>query len=145
MRQPIVEISGVRVPRFLYGTAWKESETQRLVELADGVGEDGRGDHRLRVVLVGGHALELQELAQLLGLLGALRGLDRLLLPALDVLAELRVLALRVEDVGRPVVGVFERARDAVGGDLEGAELRWSLRSNGNRGRDGTSLTSSSL
>lgn len=34
MREPIVEISGVRVPRFLYGTAWKESETQRLTELA---------------------------------------------------------------------------------------------------------------
>ena len=29
-----VEIAGVRVPRFLYGTAWKESETQRLTELA---------------------------------------------------------------------------------------------------------------
>jgi diketogulonate reductase-like aldo/keto reductase len=27
-------IDGVRVPRFLYGTAWKEDETQRLVELA---------------------------------------------------------------------------------------------------------------
>ena len=29
-----VEIAGVQVPRFLYGTAWKESETQRLTELA---------------------------------------------------------------------------------------------------------------
>ena len=29
-----MEITGVRVPRFLYGTAWKENETQRLVELA---------------------------------------------------------------------------------------------------------------
>jgi diketogulonate reductase-like aldo/keto reductase len=28
------EIGGVRVPRFLYGTAWKESETQRLTELS---------------------------------------------------------------------------------------------------------------
>ncbi len=28
------EIGGVRVPRFLYGTAWKENETQRLTELA---------------------------------------------------------------------------------------------------------------
>jgi diketogulonate reductase-like aldo/keto reductase len=27
-------IEGVRVPRFLYGTAWKEEETQRLAELA---------------------------------------------------------------------------------------------------------------
>ncbi len=27
-------IDGVRVPRFLYGTAWKEDETQRLTELA---------------------------------------------------------------------------------------------------------------
>jgi diketogulonate reductase-like aldo/keto reductase len=27
-------IDGVRVPRFLYGTAWKEGETQRLTELA---------------------------------------------------------------------------------------------------------------
>lgn len=34
MRNPILEISGVRVPPFLYGTAWKASETQRLVELA---------------------------------------------------------------------------------------------------------------
>ena len=29
-----MEITGVRVPRFLYGTAWKENETPRLVELA---------------------------------------------------------------------------------------------------------------
>src|SRR4051812_50156125 len=27
-------IGGVRVPRFLYGTAWKEQETRRLTELA---------------------------------------------------------------------------------------------------------------
>src|SRR3954464_5886850 len=27
-------IDGVGVPRFLYGTAWKEDETQRLTELA---------------------------------------------------------------------------------------------------------------
>src|SRR5712671_3070374 len=27
-------LDGVRVPRFLYGTAWKEDQTQRLVELA---------------------------------------------------------------------------------------------------------------
>ncbi len=27
-------VDGVRVPRFLYGTAWKEDETQRLTELA---------------------------------------------------------------------------------------------------------------
>jgi diketogulonate reductase-like aldo/keto reductase len=27
-------IDGVRIPRFLYGTAWKEDETQRLTELA---------------------------------------------------------------------------------------------------------------
>src|SRR5712671_6853927 len=27
-------IDGVRVPRFLYGTAWKEDETARLTELA---------------------------------------------------------------------------------------------------------------
>src|SRR5438270_8467896 len=27
-------IDGVRVPRFLYGTAWKEEQTQRLTELA---------------------------------------------------------------------------------------------------------------
>ena len=29
-----LSIEGVRVPRFLYGTAWKEDETQRLTELA---------------------------------------------------------------------------------------------------------------
>lgn len=34
MRELIVEINGVRVPRFLYGTAWKEGETRHLTELA---------------------------------------------------------------------------------------------------------------
>ena len=34
MLEQLTEIEGVRVPRFLYGTAWKEDETQRLVELA---------------------------------------------------------------------------------------------------------------
>jgi diketogulonate reductase-like aldo/keto reductase len=29
-----VSIDGVRVPRFLYGTAWKEDQTQRLTEMA---------------------------------------------------------------------------------------------------------------
>src|SRR6202035_4374649 len=29
-----ISIDGVRVPRFLYGTAWKEDQTQRLAELA---------------------------------------------------------------------------------------------------------------
>lgn len=29
-----LSIDGVRVPRFLYGTAWKEDETERLTELA---------------------------------------------------------------------------------------------------------------
>src|SRR5437667_8948880 len=29
-----VSIQGVAVPRFLYGTAWKEDQTQRLTELA---------------------------------------------------------------------------------------------------------------
>src|SRR5580658_513528 len=29
-----LSIDGVRVPRFLYGTAWKEDETQRLTMLA---------------------------------------------------------------------------------------------------------------
>jgi hypothetical protein len=27
-------VEGVRVPRFLYGTAWKEDETRRLTALA---------------------------------------------------------------------------------------------------------------
>jgi diketogulonate reductase-like aldo/keto reductase len=31
-REPLID--GVRVPRFLYGTAWKEDATQRLTELA---------------------------------------------------------------------------------------------------------------
>ena len=31
---PFLEVAGVRVPRLLYGTAWKEDETQRLTELA---------------------------------------------------------------------------------------------------------------
>jgi len=34
MSDQSLTIDGVRVPRFLYGTAWKEDETQRLVELA---------------------------------------------------------------------------------------------------------------
>jgi diketogulonate reductase-like aldo/keto reductase len=34
MSDRTVTIDGVRVPRFLYGTAWKEDETQRLTELA---------------------------------------------------------------------------------------------------------------
>jgi diketogulonate reductase-like aldo/keto reductase len=34
MRDQILSIDGVRVPRFLYGTAWKEQETERLTELA---------------------------------------------------------------------------------------------------------------
>ena len=34
MSDRILEIDGVRVPRFLYGTAWKEEQTQRLTEFA---------------------------------------------------------------------------------------------------------------
>ena len=34
MSDRILSIEGVKVPRFLYGTAWKEDETQRLTELA---------------------------------------------------------------------------------------------------------------
>src|SRR5438128_7907392 len=34
MSDRTISIHGVRVPRFLYGTAWKEDETQRLTELA---------------------------------------------------------------------------------------------------------------
>lgn len=34
MSERTITIDGVRVPRFLYGTAWKEDDTQRLVELA---------------------------------------------------------------------------------------------------------------
>src|SRR3954454_4777441 len=34
MHDRILSIDGVRVPRFLYGTAWKEQETRRLTELA---------------------------------------------------------------------------------------------------------------
>ena len=34
MRDQTLSIDGVRVPRFLYGTAWKEQETERLTELA---------------------------------------------------------------------------------------------------------------
>lgn len=34
MLRQFEELTGVRLPRFLYGTAWKESETQRLTELA---------------------------------------------------------------------------------------------------------------
>src|SRR5258707_3095867 len=34
MNDRTLSIDGVRVPRFLYGTAWKEDQTQRLTELA---------------------------------------------------------------------------------------------------------------
>lgn len=34
MTERYLSIDGIQVPRFLYGTAWKEDETQRLVELA---------------------------------------------------------------------------------------------------------------
>ena len=37
MSQPLhlpAEVQGVRIPAFLYGTAWKEDQTQRLVEMA---------------------------------------------------------------------------------------------------------------
>src|SRR5438132_8451721 len=34
MSERAMVIDGVRVPRFLYGTAWKEDRTQRLTELA---------------------------------------------------------------------------------------------------------------
>ena len=34
MSERTLSIDGVRVPRFLYGTAWKEDETRRLTELA---------------------------------------------------------------------------------------------------------------
>src|SRR3954451_11211254 len=34
MSDRTVLLDGVRVPRFLYGTAWKEERTQRLTELA---------------------------------------------------------------------------------------------------------------
>jgi diketogulonate reductase-like aldo/keto reductase len=34
MSERTLSVAGVQVPRFLYGTAWKEDETQRLIELA---------------------------------------------------------------------------------------------------------------
>ena len=34
MSEPVLSVAGVRVPRFLYGTAWKEDETKRLTALA---------------------------------------------------------------------------------------------------------------
>lgn len=38
---PHVTVDGVQVPRFLYGTAWKEDETERLTTLAIGQGFRG--------------------------------------------------------------------------------------------------------
>ena len=38
MTESTLVIDGIRVPRFLYGTAWKEGQTQHLVELALGRG-----------------------------------------------------------------------------------------------------------
>ena len=34
MSERTMSIDGIAAPRFLYGTAWKEDETERLVELA---------------------------------------------------------------------------------------------------------------
>src|ERR1700735_1714519 len=34
MHDRTLSIDGIPVPRFLYGTAWKQQETQRLTELA---------------------------------------------------------------------------------------------------------------
>ncbi len=34
MSDRTIQVDGVRVPRFLYGTAWKEDETERLTALA---------------------------------------------------------------------------------------------------------------
>src|SRR5687767_10824881 len=34
MSDRTVAINGIQVPRFLYGTAWKDDQTQRLTELA---------------------------------------------------------------------------------------------------------------
>src|SRR5262245_22157360 len=34
MSDTMLTIAGIRVPRFLYGTAWKEEDTRRLTELA---------------------------------------------------------------------------------------------------------------
>src|SRR5471030_2200610 len=34
MSNQSLSVDGVQVPRFLYGTAWKEDDTQRLTELA---------------------------------------------------------------------------------------------------------------
>jgi diketogulonate reductase-like aldo/keto reductase len=41
MSDRVLTVDGIQVPRFLYGTAWKEDETQRLVELALGAGFRG--------------------------------------------------------------------------------------------------------
>ncbi len=41
MPDPLLMIDGVQAPRFLYGTAWKEDETQRLTEFALGTGFRG--------------------------------------------------------------------------------------------------------
>src|ERR1700682_498672 len=34
MESNITSIAGVKIPRIIYGTAWKKADTQRLVELA---------------------------------------------------------------------------------------------------------------
>ncbi len=34
MLEPTFVVHNIRAPRFLYGTAWKEEQTQPLVELA---------------------------------------------------------------------------------------------------------------
>ncbi len=41
MTEESLSVDGLRVPRFLYGTAWKENETERLVAVA--IAEGFRG------------------------------------------------------------------------------------------------------
>ena len=36
MADPFLTIDGVRVPRFLYGTAWKEADTERYFLVQQG-------------------------------------------------------------------------------------------------------------
>ena len=83
-----------------------------------------RDDVRGHVTVVAREAAAVDEVELLAkgGVLARRCGILGRLLPKLvDLAAELVVLGLGVDEVGKVAVGVAERARDAVGSNLEGA------------------------
>ena len=93
-----------------------------LVELAGRVRDDARRDGVREVLWIVGPALVLEDFRRLLSSSGAFAFWIACCCALLSSLCRRSFSDARVEKVGRPVVGVLERARNAVGGDLEGAQ-----------------------